>query len=152
MCFQIIAYIFYHLLNYLDHLHEYRPHRSIFKSCVIYSCSRGKPTPLFLNNSRNFEDWKCWFLRNLRHLRKRGRFSPGTTVLLYIIIFCHLVCWSCKYELKAVFLTLQTFCKDKHDIHVKTMLDHKTTIACSNKFGSVKAKLMFCTQILYEWA
>ncbi|MCP3929301.1 MAG: hypothetical protein GY705_09400 [Bacteroidetes bacterium] len=54
-------------------------------------------------------------------------------------------------ELKAAFLTLQSFCRDKMHLHVKLMLDNTTAIACINKFGSVKPKLMAMTQTLYQW-
>ncbi len=55
-------------------------------------------------------------------------------------------------ELKAAFLTLQTFCRFKQNIHVKLMIDNTTAIACVNKFGSVKPLLMAQTVELYNWA
>jgi len=57
-----------------------------------------------------------------------------------------------ELELKAAFLTLQCFCKTRNNIHVKLMIDNTTAIACINKFGSVRPKLMMGTQELYEWA
>ncbi len=54
-------------------------------------------------------------------------------------------------ELKAAFLTLQSFCKDRTDIHVKLMLDNTTAIACVNRFGSIKPLLMEHTRLLYAW-
>ncbi|MCP3933068.1 MAG: hypothetical protein GY705_28695 [Bacteroidetes bacterium] len=55
-------------------------------------------------------------------------------------------------ELKAAFLTLQSFARFKRDIHVKMMIDNTTAIACINKFGSVKPLLMAQTTELYQWA
>ncbi len=55
-------------------------------------------------------------------------------------------------ELKAAFLTLQSFCKDRTHLFVKLMLDNTTAIACINNFGSVKPQLMAETQVLYKWA
>ncbi len=54
-------------------------------------------------------------------------------------------------ELKAAFLTLQSFCSKLSNAHVKLMLDNTTAIACINKFGSVKPLLMEQTQYLYTW-
>ncbi len=54
-------------------------------------------------------------------------------------------------ELKAAFLTLQCFCRNRRNIHVKLMMDNTTAIACVNKFGSVKPKLMENTAELYQW-
>ncbi len=54
-------------------------------------------------------------------------------------------------ELKGAFLTLQCFAANKRNIHVRMMLDNTTAIACINKFGSVKPRLMAETQLLYSW-
>ncbi len=54
-------------------------------------------------------------------------------------------------ELKAAFLTLQSFCSAMSNVYIKLMLDNTTAIACINKFGSVKPLLMAHTQCLYSW-
>ena len=55
-------------------------------------------------------------------------------------------------ELIAAFLILKTYCAHMHDCHIRLMLDNTTAIACINKFGSIKPKLLKVTQELYEWA
>ena len=54
-------------------------------------------------------------------------------------------------ELLAAFLTLQTFCRDRRDIHVRMMIDNTTAVACLNKMGSTKTALMSLTSEVYDW-
>ena len=55
-------------------------------------------------------------------------------------------------ELKAAFLTLQTFKDRFHDCHVHLMMDNTTAIACINKLGSTSSELFEVTKQIYEWA
>lgn len=47
-------------------------------------------------------------------------------------------------ELKAALLTVQTFCADKHDIHVQIQLDNTTAVAYINNQGGTK---MLCNSV-----
>ncbi len=49
-------------------------------------------------------------------------------------------------------MTLQSFATDHSNCHVRMMLDNTTAIACINKFGSNKPKLLRLTQEIYAWA
>jgi len=55
-------------------------------------------------------------------------------------------------ELKGAFLTLQTFADEYEDCHIKMMLDNTTAIACINKFGSTKPKLLALCLEIFAWA
>ena len=55
-------------------------------------------------------------------------------------------------ELKAAFLTLQTFCTDFRRCHVRLMMDNTTAIACINKMESTSSELFEVTKQVYEWA
>lgn len=55
-------------------------------------------------------------------------------------------------ELKAAYLGLQTFCASAEGIHIHLKLDNTTAVACIQKQGSTKVKLMKLTQDIYEWA
>ncbi len=55
-------------------------------------------------------------------------------------------------ELKAAFLALQTFCSEMSDVHVLIRMDNTTAVACVNKMGSTKLKLMRLISDIFEWA
>ncbi len=55
-------------------------------------------------------------------------------------------------ELKGAFLTLQAFASEYENCHIKMMLDNTTAIACINKFGSSKPKLLNVCLELFAWA
>ena len=55
-------------------------------------------------------------------------------------------------ELKAAFLVLQTFCANLRHKHVRLKLDNTTAIACINKFGSSKERLLQLTTEIFAWA
>jgi hypothetical protein len=55
-------------------------------------------------------------------------------------------------ELKGAFLALLTFCSARSNCHIRLMLDNTTAIACIQKYGSMKPKLLHLTKQIYEWA
>ncbi len=57
-----------------------------------------------------------------------------------------------ELELKAAFFTLLSFCKEVHDVHIRIMMDNTCAIACVNKFGSMKPKLMKIAREIYAWS
>ena len=57
-----------------------------------------------------------------------------------------------QLELRAAFLTMQSFCSQLSNIHVRLMMDNTTAIACINNFGSMKDYLMEETDLVYKWA
>ena len=54
-------------------------------------------------------------------------------------------------ELKAVFLAIQTLCRNTYPAHVKIRSDNSTTVACINKAGSTKPDLHTLTVQLLSW-
>lgn len=50
------------------------------------------------------------------------------------------------FQLKATLLTLQAFCSDFRNVHIRLM-----AIACINKYGSTKEHLFHLTREVYEW-
>ena len=55
-------------------------------------------------------------------------------------------------ELRAALLTLQSFCSDFRDCHIRLMMDNTTAIACVNKQGSTKPRLFQITREVWAWA
>ena len=55
-------------------------------------------------------------------------------------------------ELKAAFLTLQSFCAGMHDVHIRLKMDNTTAVACVNKRGSTKKQLFELIRIIFGWA
>ena len=55
-------------------------------------------------------------------------------------------------ELKAAFLTLQTFCAQMRDTHIRLMIDNTTAVACINKMASTKPHLFQLVRQVTEWA
>ena len=45
-------------------------------------------------------------------------------------------------ELLAAFLTLKAFCRDKHSIHVKILMDNTSAIAYINNMGGIRSKTL----------
>jgi len=54
-------------------------------------------------------------------------------------------------EMRAALFTIQSFCKDKSECHVKIMSDNTTTVACINKRGSTKELLNDVTKEIILW-
>ena len=55
-------------------------------------------------------------------------------------------------ELKAAHLTLQSLCLGVTNKHVHLRLDNTTAVACIQRQGSTKEKLMTLTQSIFAWA
>lgn len=55
-------------------------------------------------------------------------------------------------ELKAAFLTLQTFCAQMRDTHIRLMIDNTTAVACINKVASTKPHLFQLVRQVMECA
>ena len=55
-------------------------------------------------------------------------------------------------ELKAAHLTLQSLCLGVTNKHVHLKLDNTTAVACIQRQGSTKEKLMTLTQSIFAWA
>lgn len=55
-------------------------------------------------------------------------------------------------ELKAGFLTLETFCSDFREKHIKMRMDNTTAVACINRRGSMKPALLQLTKEIFMWA
>ena len=57
-----------------------------------------------------------------------------------------------EQELKALELSLFSFCKDMKNVHIHIFSDNTTTVACINKKGSTKPILNNFTRIIWLWA
>ena len=55
-------------------------------------------------------------------------------------------------ELKAGLLTLQTFCSNFRDQHIKMRMDNTTAVACINKRGTMKPEILQLTKNIFSWA
>ena len=55
-------------------------------------------------------------------------------------------------ELKAGLFTLQTFCSNFRDKHIKMRMDNTTAVACIKRRGSMKPALLQLTKSIFEWA
>ena len=55
-------------------------------------------------------------------------------------------------ELKAVFLTLKTFCGDKTDVHIRLKIDNMTSVSYINKQGGKKPFLNSIARDIWQWA
>ena len=55
-------------------------------------------------------------------------------------------------ELKAAFLTLQTYCHDVTNKHIRLKMDNTTAVACINKMASTKSKLFELIREIFDWA
>ncbi len=55
-------------------------------------------------------------------------------------------------ELKAAFFTLQCFCSEVSNVHVRLMMDNTSAIACVNNFGSMKLHLLEISNDMFAWA
>lgn len=55
-------------------------------------------------------------------------------------------------ELKAVLLTLQSFCKDMSHTHIRIRTDNTVSVTCINKQGSSKVKLNDMTREIWQFA
>ena len=55
-------------------------------------------------------------------------------------------------ELKAVFLGLQSLCSGVRDSHIRIVSDNTTVIACIERGGSIRPRLLEVTEQIYVWA
>lgn len=54
-------------------------------------------------------------------------------------------------ELKAALFSIQSFCADAFETHIKLFSDNTTTVACINRFGSTKELCNDVTRELWLW-
>ena len=55
-------------------------------------------------------------------------------------------------ELKAIFLSIQSLCKNYRDTHIRIRSDNVTAIACLNCCGSTKLGLNSIVEEIFAWA
>ena len=54
-------------------------------------------------------------------------------------------------ELKAVLLGLGALCRDMRQVHVEVHCDNSTAVACINRCGSTRPRLLALTVDIYDW-